>query len=105
MIIAINTDNNVIRRITKNELEHFAIAQRTNLVSISQYYVRDNRFFEFYLLLQYLLFLRVVGKSTANRVDSIISNMIIFLSYLYLLCYVYLLKLIRPMHHIFLVQR
>ena len=67
ILIEMNTCDKVIRKITKRELEHFADAQRTNLVSISQYYVRDNRLFEFYLLLQYLMFLKVIGKENSNR--------------------------------------
>lgn len=69
VLIEINTNDNAIRKITKRELEHFANAQRTNLVSISQYYVRDNRLYEFYLLLQYLLYLRVIGESSTKRTD------------------------------------
>ena len=67
ILIEINTTDKIIRKITKKELQHFANAQRTNLISISQYYVRDNRLFEFYLLIQYLLFLKVIGKENSNR--------------------------------------
>lgn len=67
IIIEMNTNDQIIREITKNELRHFAEAQRTNLVSISQYYVRDNRLFEFYILLQYILFLKVIGKENSSR--------------------------------------
>lgn len=67
ILIEMNTYDKIIRKITKKELKHFAAAQRTNLVSISQYYVRDNRLFEFYLLLQYLMFLKVIGKVNSNR--------------------------------------
>lgn len=69
IIVEMNTTDQIIREITKNELKHFAEAQRTNLVSISQYYVRDNRLFEFYLLLQYILFLQVIGRPNPNRKD------------------------------------
>ena len=69
LLIEMNTNDKVIRRITRSELQHFADAQNTNLVSISQYYVRDNRLFEFYLLLRYLLYLKVIGKTIISRVD------------------------------------
>ena len=69
ILIEMNTSDKVIRKITKKELKHFADAQRTNLISISQYYVRDNRLFEFYLLLQYLLYLKVINKPNTNRID------------------------------------
>lgn len=67
LILELNTDTNIIRKINNNELKHLANAQRNNLVSISQYYIRDNRFFELYLLLQYLMYLKVIGEKNLNR--------------------------------------
>ena len=67
MIIELNTETQIIRKIDSNELKHLANAQRNNLVSISQYYIRDNRFFELYLLLQYLMYLKVIGEKDLNR--------------------------------------
>lgn len=66
-ILELNTDTNIIRKISGNELKHLAHAQRNNLVSISQYYIRDNRFFELYILLQYLMYLKVIGEKNLDR--------------------------------------
>ena len=67
IILEINTETDIIRKIDNNELKHLANAQRKNLVSISQYYIRDNRFFELYILLQYLMYLKVIGEKEISR--------------------------------------
>lgn len=55
-IIEINVENNLVRKIQKDELEQLAHAKDKKAI-ISQYYFRDNRFYELYILLQYLQFL------------------------------------------------
>lgn len=40
---------------------------QNNLISISQYYVRDTRLFELYMLLRYLCFLKLKGVDVVNR--------------------------------------
>ncbi|QAR31805.1 hypothetical protein EQP59_05295 [Ornithobacterium rhinotracheale] len=66
-LVEINEVNNVARRITSKELEDFAQAEGNNLTSISQYYVRDTRVFELYMLLRYLCFLKIKGETNVNR--------------------------------------
>lgn len=52
-IIEINVENNLVRTIADEELQQLANAKDTKAI-ISQYYFRDNRFYELYILLQYL---------------------------------------------------
>lgn len=67
MILELNECNNAVRKITKKELRELEVAEDDNLVTISQYYFRDNRLFEYYILLKYLLFLNQLGKSYCDR--------------------------------------
>lgn len=66
-IIEINEINNAVRLITKKELDSFKEQTKNNLISISQYYVRDTRIFEIYMLLRYLCFLRIKNIDEVNR--------------------------------------
>lgn len=66
-IIEINDVNNAVRLITEKELENFKEQTQNNLISISQYYVRDTRIFEIYMLLRYLCFLKIKNIDTVNR--------------------------------------
>lgn len=66
-IIEINEMNKAVRLISQKELDNFKAQTQNNLVSISQYYVRDTRLFELYMLLRYLCFLRIRNVSTVNR--------------------------------------
>ena len=67
MILELNECNNAVRQITKKELRELEVAEDDNLVTISQYYFRDNRLFEYYILLKYLLFLNQLGKTYCDR--------------------------------------
>jgi hypothetical protein len=67
LLIEINDVNNVARLIEKSELEKIGEALDEGLVTISQYYIRDNRLFELYLLLKYLVFLRIKGEKPIKR--------------------------------------
>ena len=67
VILEINETNNAVRRITERELEEIGGALDDNLTTISQYYIRDNRLFELYLLLKYLIFLNIKGAQEVNR--------------------------------------
>lgn len=67
IIIEINEQSEVVRKIDEKELAKLKEAQENNLVTISQYYVRDNRIFEIYLLLKYVSFLKMKGKKQCDR--------------------------------------
>ncbi len=71
LLLEINEKNKAIRCIEKSELEKLASATvENNLVTISQYYFRDNRIFEYYILLNYLQLLTVyMRQSKINRQD------------------------------------
>ncbi|WP_432481453.1 hypothetical protein [Moraxella sp. ZY200743] len=66
-IIEINDVNNAVRLITQQELDNFKEQTKNNLISISQYYVRDTRLFEIYMLLRYLCFLKIKNTNEVNR--------------------------------------
>lgn len=66
-IIEINDVNNAVRLISQKELDNFKEQTQNNLISISQYYVRDTRLFEIYMLLRYLCFLRIKNVDKVNR--------------------------------------
>lgn len=66
-IIEINDVSYAVRLITQKELDNFKKKTQNNLMSISQYYVRDTRLFEIYMLLRYLCFLRIKNVNTVNR--------------------------------------
>lgn len=59
LILEINDSNLFARKISNDELNTLWKAIDENLITISQYYVRDNRLFELYLLLKYLIFLKI----------------------------------------------
>lgn len=66
-IIEINEVNNAVRLISQKELDNFKEQTQNNLISISQYYVRDTRLFELYMLLRYLCFLKIKNIDVVNR--------------------------------------
>jgi len=57
-IIEINDHNHVARLVTEKELQILSEVGKNNLTSISQYYIRDTRLFELYMLLKYLCILK-----------------------------------------------
>ncbi len=67
IIIEINEISKVTRSIEQNELEKIGEALDEGLITISQYYIRDNRLFELYLLLKYLMFLKIKGVNKIHR--------------------------------------
>lgn len=67
ILLEINSTNNAVRLISKKELEELENAYESNLVTISQYYFRDNRIFEYYILLKYLLYLEERGFKDFDR--------------------------------------
>lgn len=56
-IIEIHEKNHLARIISKEELKKLEESQNKSLVTICQYYMRDNRIFEYYILLKVLLVL------------------------------------------------
>ena len=67
IILEINENSKAVRLISDKELSELDTAYENNLVTISQYYFRDNRIFEYYILLKYLLYLEQRGLFNFNR--------------------------------------
>lgn len=67
LIVEINESSNVARKVSEKELSDLSNVDDDKLTSISQYYIRDNRLFEIYMLLRYLCFQKLKGKSKCNR--------------------------------------
>ena len=68
-IVEINENSKAVRLITSKELDKLSTLKENSLISISQYYIRDNRLFELYILLKYLIFLKSKGEVTLSRVE------------------------------------
>ena len=67
-ILEFNENNKSVRLITKDELKKMAESVLdTQKVSISQYYIRDNRLFELYICLRYLAWRKLLGDKTISR--------------------------------------
>jgi len=67
IILELNEVNNAVRLISYDELRKLKMNNEDNLVSISPYYFRDNRIFEYYILLNYLLVQETMGISKVDR--------------------------------------
>jgi hypothetical protein len=63
----INDSNNVVRKIEQSELDNLNKATKNDLVTISQYYFRDNRIYEYFILLKYVSYLKFKGEKNLNR--------------------------------------
>lgn len=70
VILELNETSNAVRKITQKELAELDKAQDDNLVTISPYYFRDNRLFEYYMLLKYLLFKNQMGYEKCDRKEE-----------------------------------
>lgn len=70
IILELNEYNHAIRHIDKDELEKLKIDDEDNLVSISPYYFRDNRIFEYYILLDYLFIQERLGIEKIDRMEA-----------------------------------
>ncbi len=66
-VIEINDVNKVTRLISREELKDLSEIENNNLICISQYYVRDTRLFELYMLLRYLCSLKLKRVEIINR--------------------------------------
>jgi len=67
LLFELNEFNQIIRKIEQNELDKLAQTTYLNLVTISQYYFRDNRIYEYYILLKFLAYLQFKGSSVVDR--------------------------------------
>lgn len=70
LLIELNENSKVVRKISKLELEKLRKSNNEALVTISQYYFRDNRIIELFLLLKYLSYLKFQGKEKVDRKRS-----------------------------------
>ena len=68
-LIEINEISKIARRVQQSELDKLSNLESNNLTSISQYYIRDTRLFEIFMLLKYLCFLKLTGVTKVNRKD------------------------------------
>lgn len=66
-ILELNDCNNAVRLISRDELYKLSSAEDNNLITVSQYYFRDNRLFEYYILLHYLLQQSMLGHNKVDR--------------------------------------
>ena len=69
-LIEINEINKNVRLISEDELIRLSKATEDGLVTISQYYVRDNRLFELYLCLRYCSFKKIIGEKSISRKEA-----------------------------------
>ncbi len=67
VLMEFNDATNAIREITREELDRLKGAENNNLVTVSQYYFRDNRLYEYYILLKYIMHLEELGAKAINR--------------------------------------
>lgn len=70
IILELNEYNHAVRHISEEELEKLKIDEDDNLVSISPYYFRDNRIFEYYILLDYLFIKERLGIERIDRMNA-----------------------------------
>ena len=68
-IVEINENSKAVRLVSPKELKKISTIKENSLISISQYYIRDNRLFELYILLKYLNYLKSKGKIVLSRLD------------------------------------
>lgn len=66
-IMELNEHNKNVRLISDKELEELATTIDNNLVTISQYYIRDNRIYELFLCLKYCNYCKAKGEIRINR--------------------------------------
>ncbi len=66
-IIELNEYNKNVRLITEKELNELASAINNDLVTISQYYIRDNRLYELFICLKYCQYYKICGNKKIHR--------------------------------------
>lgn len=67
VIFELNEFNKSIRVISKEELKKLKSIENNNLLAISQYYFRDNRLFEYYMLILYIRYEEMKGSTNIDR--------------------------------------
>ncbi|NCD01265.1 hypothetical protein EOL94_04190 [bacterium] len=65
-LLEVNIENFVVREVVKEELDKMK-SIGSEKVAVSQYYFRDNRLFELFILLQYLKYLEMMGRESVDR--------------------------------------
>ncbi|MEX1013737.1 MAG: hypothetical protein WDZ80_01085 [Candidatus Paceibacterota bacterium] len=70
ILVEMNNVNKVIRKIENSELKKLKESVEQNLVTISQYYIRDNRLYELYILLKYVAYQKLKGTSEVKRKET-----------------------------------
>ncbi len=66
-IMEVNLLNNFVRQISPKELEILSKQEESSKITISQYYLRDNRLFEYFILLQVLAVSEIINSSILYR--------------------------------------
>lgn len=69
-IIELNEYNKNVRLISDKELKELALAVNNDLVTISQYYIRDTRLYELYLCLKYCQLMKIKGIKKISRTHA-----------------------------------
>lgn len=65
-LLEVNIDNFIVREVIKDELEKLEEVG-SQKAAVSQYYFRDIRLFELYILMQYLKYLEMRGETKIDR--------------------------------------
>ena len=67
-LLELNEHNHSVRLISEDELKRIASASDdSNLVAISQYYIRDTRLYELYICLKYCAWKKTMGCASIDR--------------------------------------
>jgi hypothetical protein len=73
-LLELNVDNYLVREVAKDELDKLADVGSSK-VAISQYYFRDNRLFELFILMQYLKYLEIKSGQKIDRKNIEINHL------------------------------
>jgi hypothetical protein len=70
ILVEINEKNGFLRIVDNKLINKLKEASALNLTSISSYYIRDNRIYELYILLHYLMYRKLLSSQKVNRKDA-----------------------------------
>lgn len=73
LLFEINDTNSIVRHIEQKELNNLKQAKLNGLLTISQYYFRDTRIYEAYILLRHLAYMQFKGVTSIKRRDLELS--------------------------------
>lgn len=77
-ILEVNLNSLAVRIIDDNELKLLKNSKQNNIVVISQYYIRDNRLFELYFLLRFLMIYKIkkekVHRATLHKEGGLLRK-------------------------------